>query len=105
MTTGRTNEGRLLRHDSIIVGVQVTIQSITPEAWYQELDSSTGGQVNSIAMEHLQILWRILRDSNQEGHIHVPGPAELAAAVTATEAILAQTPIRFSDTLSATSSA
>ncbi len=85
--------------------LQVAVQPITPEAWYQELDSSTGGRVNSITLEHLQILWTMIRDSNQEGHNFVVGPAELIAAVPATEAILAQKPVSFSETLAAISSA
>lgn len=88
-----------------MLGVQVAFQPITPDAWYQELNSSTGGQVNSVALEHLQILWRILRDSNQEGHRFVPPPAELAAAVPATRAILGQKPVSFSETLGARASA
>ncbi|BDA41156.1 hypothetical protein COCOBI_01-8110 [Coccomyxa sp. Obi] len=84
---------------------QVAFQPVTPDAWYQELNSSTRGQMNSVALEHLQILWQIIRDSNQEGHKFVPAPAELAAAVPATETILARKPVSFSETLVATSSA
>ncbi|BDA41154.1 hypothetical protein COCOBI_01-8090 [Coccomyxa sp. Obi] len=82
---------------------QVAFQPITPEAWYQELNSSTGGKMNSVVLEHLQILWQIIRDSNQEGHKFVHAPAELAAAVPATQVILGRNPVSFSETLGATS--
>ncbi|CAL8462008.1 g1539 [Coccomyxa elongata] len=84
---------------------QVAFQPITPEAWHHELNSSTGGMVNSVTLEHLQILWTMIRDSNEEGHNFVPGPAELTAAVPATEFILARKPVSFSETLIAMASA